>query len=212
MASLILALALAQGERDPFDILSEYASGLRKALRPNVQREELRRAAEVAFNKDILRAKVAKPRPIWEHYNEYLTQLDEGRRSFTGPDQRPERSLWIAGCRTALLKMATQCKIPETAPSTAELYEASLDAVMRARAKHTGDHSNDLRIAAYESVNLLFHAQLRRCRPPKGDPKAVYTKQVTELGLRLGKDNELPERMLRDMAKACLDRDVTALR
>lgn len=212
MVEFLVALILAQEGRDPLEILASLETNLRKGLRPNVDRLALRAEAESAFNKEIAKAKVKSPKLIWEHYNDYLLQMDATKRSFFARDHRPERVVWIDACRTALLKVATQARIPDEAPSTGELFNACFDAVIRARQKISGEDVDDLRSSAYESVNVIFRGQVRRCRPPKGDPRALYKTQISQIDLRFGKSPDLPDRMLRDIAKACLDKDVTALR
>ena len=128
------------------------------------------------------------------------------------PPQKQERDLWITACRNALLKAASLARPPDEAPTTADLFDICVESAARVRSRITGEGVDDLRNSAYESVNLIARGQLRRCRAMKGDPKAAYVSQVSQVELRFGKSNELPERMLRDIAKSCLDRDLTARR
>jgi hypothetical protein len=213
MFGAVLVLALAQGaSKEPMDILSSFGTDLRKALRPNVDRGAYQKAAVQQFDKEIDRAAMRAPKPVWEHFNEYVARLYEAERSFNAKEHKPERELWITACRNTLLKAAALARIPDDPPSTAELFTACMDAAARVRSRITGEGVDDLSASAFESINHVFRGQLRRCRAAKGDPKAVYLTQISQIELRFGKTNDLPERMLRDIAKACMDRDVSARR
>ena len=210
---LVLALAAAQGApREPMHILSSFGTDLRKALRPNVDRAALQRAAMRQFDMDLDRAAIKSPKPAWEYFNEYVNRLYEAERAFNAKEQKQERDLWITACRNALLKSASLSRPPDEAPTTAELFTACLEAAARVRSRITGEGVDDLKNSAYESINHIARGQLRRCRAGKGDPKAAYVSQISQVELRFGKTNQLPERMLRDIAKSCLDRDMTARR
>ena len=211
---LILALAVAQGgpPREPMEILSSFGTDLRKAIRPNVDRAALQRAAVQQFDKELDRAAIKAPKLAWEYFNEYVNRLYEAERSFNAKEQKPERDLWITACRNALLKAASLAKPADEAPTTAELFTACLEAAARVRSRITGDGVDDLKNSAYESINHIARGQLRRCRAGKGDPKEAYVGQISQVELRFGKTNQLPERMLRDIAKSCLDRDMPARR
>jgi hypothetical protein len=213
MFGAVLVLALSQGApREPLDILSSFGADLRKGLRPNVDRAAFQKAAVQQFDREIDRAVMRTPKLVWEHFNEYVARLYEAERSFNGKEQKPERELWITACRNTLLKAAALARAPDEAPSSAELFNACLEAAARVRSRITGEGVDDLSNSAFESINHVFRGQLRRCRAPKGDPKAVYLTQISQVELRFGKTNDLPERMLRDIAKACMDRDVSARR
>ncbi|HEX7901300.1 MAG TPA: hypothetical protein VF950_26310 [Planctomycetota bacterium] len=214
LLDVTLALVLAQGVagREPMDILGSFASDLRKAMRPNVDRVALQKAAQQQFDKELDRAAIKSPKLVWEYFNEYLTRLYEAERSFNSKDFKTEREMWVAACRNTLLKAAALARVPDEAPTTVELFNACVDATARVRSRITGESVDDLLISGYESVNHIFRGQLRRCRASKGDPKAAHTAQLTMIELRFGKSNDLPDRMLRDISKACLDKDVTARR
>jgi hypothetical protein len=210
--ALLTALAQADPPREALEVLTSFEEDLRKAIRPNVDRAALRRAAKETFDKNIARATVKAPKLIWEHFNEYVSRLDVAERAFASKDHRQERQLWVGACRTTLLKIGTFARVPDEAPSTLELFTACVEAVLRVRSRISGEDVDDLRLSAYESINLVARGQMRRCRAPKGDPKAAHASQMSQIDLRFGKSNDLPQRMLRDISKSCLDRDISALR
>jgi hypothetical protein len=224
VALATLLAQAAQAPRDPLDILATLEDDLRKATRaPADQRDRLRRAARDAFEREVERGAPRIAKAAWDHFFDYLTKLGMAERVFSDKDERQERDLWVACCKTALLKLVSQCReskaAPADQPSTSELFNATVDAVTRVKNRFIGDEVNDLRISAYDALNQVFRQLVRRARAPQGDPKNLYTGHIVTVDRRFllasdmeRKANDVPNRLLKDVARACLDRALAASR
>ncbi len=221
MLAVALATLLAQaaqGPRDPMDVLGTLEGELRKATRaPADQRDRLRRAARDTFEREVEQGVPKVTKAAWDHFGDYLSKLGMAERVFSSKDERQERDLWVACCKTALLRMVSQGKenklAPADQPTTSELFNATVDAVTRVKSRFIGDEVNDLRVSAYDAINQVFRQLVRKARAPQGDPRNLYSGHIVTVDRRFvtvsdleRKANDVPNSLLKDVAKACLDR------
>ena len=213
------ALVLLAQAKDAQELFDQFEKQLAKAsinTKPG-QREKARSELRDAFEREIGRAAVKAPKKAWDYFSDHVQRLAFAEREFGGNDEGPEREIYLTACQSLLHRLVSQCvesKLPpDQQPTTSELFNECVEAVTRVRTRFTNDKSYDLAKAGYGAVNHVFQNLLRKSRAPKNDPKSLYTSHLDLVNTRflLTREmdraaNEPAHRLLKDIAKACLDK------
>lgn len=213
------ALVLLAQAKDPQELFEQFEKQLAKATlntKPG-QREKARVELRDSFEREIGRTSVKTPKGAWDYFSDYVSRLAFAEREFGGNDEGPEREIYLTACQSLLTRQIAQCaesKLPaDQQPTTSELFNDCVEGVTRIKTRFTQEKSYDLAKAGYAGVNQVFQSLLRKSNRPKNDPKSLYTSHLDLVNTRFlltremdRAQNEPAHRLLRDIAKACLDR------
>lgn len=213
------ALVLLAQAKDPQELFEQFEKQLAKATlntKPG-QREKTRVELRDSFEREIGKTSVKSPKKAFAYFSDFATRLAFAEREFGGSDEGPEREIYVTACLTLLSRQVSQgveSKLPvDQQPSTSELFNECVEGVTRIKTRFTSEKSYDLAKAGYAGLNNVFQSLLRKSRPPQNDPKSLYTSHLDLVNSRFlltremdRAQNEPAHRLLRDIAKACLDR------
>lgn len=223
--TLLLALfpAAVQESKDPAEVLRTLEEDLRKAITNSGKNKDTRKKltalAKSSFDGDIRASAPKVPKGVWEYHDDFLGRLAVADVHFRHEDDRAERTIWFAGCRSAFSRQIAGSKEAAAgveAPSTDQLYLDFRDAVAKV-GKRFAPGAVDYDKAGYEAAREAFNALIQKARAPGGDPKLAYAKALSDIDRvypintdDLKKANTQRHQMLTAAAKAVLDRALTA--
>lgn len=225
VATMLLPLfpIAPQESKDPTEVLRTLEEDLRKAITNSGKNKDTRKKltalAKSSFDADIRASAPKVPKGVWEYHDDFLDRLAVADVHFRHEDDKPERAIWFAGCRSAFSRQIAGSK--EAAPgaetpTTDQLYLDLRDAVAKV-GKRFAPGAVDYDKAGYEAAREAFSSLVQKARAPGGDPKLAYAKALSDIDRVYPmntedqkKANTLRHQMLKTAAKAALDRALVA--
>lgn len=216
---IFMLASRAQDAKDPADVLRSFEEELRKAVVTAAKNKDLRqklgKLAKATFDKDITTAVPKAPRGAWEYHADLLDRLAVADVHFRHDDDKAERTLWFAACKAAFTRQLAACKenAPGAEPPATEQVYYDLKQTVAKVAKRFTAAATDYDRVGYEAAREAFTALNAKSKSGAGDPKADYTKNLTEIDKLYSmttddqkKANTLPSQVLKTAAKSSLDR------
>lgn len=176
-------------EKTPQEVLGQLEHDLREAIKTGLKNKDVRsklsKAAQERFARDLGSSAAPKiPKSVWEYASDHLDNLATAETFFKEADDKAERTLWLAACRSTFERLKTASKetsLPgKDLPTTEKAYEDLVDAVGRVERRFT-KQAADLRKEALGVSRQAFSLGIASARAPTGSQEAWYTKQLIEI-------------------------------
>lgn len=212
--------AWTQDKKEPYEVLQSFQDDLKKNVRTAGKDKDVRtkmnKFSQETFNRDIASTTPKTPKGAWEYVHGFVDNVARADVFFKGDEDKAERTLWLAACKTAFARELANSKegglAQDDLPRADDVYNDLVKEVASIQ-KRFAKGATEYDKASYDAAKQAFTYLLGRARAPQGDPQALYTKWLIEIDKNYPTSTEDQKRdlgpinaLLKTAAKSAVDR------